>query len=204
MAILLLALLIGATIYLNQSEKRAEAEATPTPFEEVAFVFEDGGIITSIEVTPADGETVRMARNEQYVWVLNLPFETEADQGLAEAAASQVNALRIANELDADPKNLGLDSPAYIITVEFEDGAKHMLEVGDKTPTNNGYYVRLNNQRILIVTASGIESLTILTSFPPYLNTPTPTATATLPPTETPVPPTETESTPEATETPQP
>jgi hypothetical protein len=199
----MLALFIGAAIYLNQQVDSEGVDATPTVVEEDSFVFDDMNVVSSIEVIPADGQTVHLERNEEDVWVLKQPFETEADQGLAEAAATQVNALRITNELEADPSSLGLDTPAFVITIEFYGDARHTLEIGDRTPTNFGYYVRLNNQRTLIVTASGIDALINLTSNPPYLNTPAPTATDTPPPTETPAPPTETESTPEAGETPQ-
>lgn len=204
-AIFLLIFLIATTVYINQQAERAETEI-PAAAQESNFVFENEGVLASVKIEPAEGETFLLERNEENAWVLKLPFETEADQGLAEAAASQINALQITNELQADPSSLGLDAPAFVITVGFLGGAKHTLEVGDKTPTNNGYYVRLDNQRILIVTVSGIDSLINLTLNPPYLNTPTPTPTATSTPlpTETPAPPTETESAPEATGTPQP
>jgi uncharacterized membrane protein len=202
-AVLLFAVLAGAIVYLDQRETQAEAQTTPTPLGEDAFVFENESAVTSIEVEPSEGETFRAERNAENAWVLKLPIEAEADQGTVEAAASQVAALKVTSELDADPKILGLDKPAFVITVEFQDGAKQTLEVGDRTPTGGGYYVRLE-KKVMIVAASGIEALTVLPSSPPYLNTPTPTATATLPPTETPVPPTEAESTSEITETPQP
>jgi hypothetical protein len=63
------------------------------------------------------------------------------------------------------------------------------LEVGDSTPTNSGYYVRVDKDKMMIADLSGISSLLQLAAFPPYLNTPTPTS---LPSTPTPVPPTET------------
>ncbi|MDP1716000.1 MAG: DUF4340 domain-containing protein [Anaerolineales bacterium] len=200
--LLLLAALIGFTYYLNSKEPIAELEATPA--REETFVFgEQDGNITSIEIKPTDanGETVKVARGSENVWALELPFATEADQGLVEAAASQVAVLRIVSEVDADASILGLDQPAYVITIEFADGTKRTLEVGDNTPTNSGYYVRLDRKKIMILTLSGIDSLTALTRFPPYLNTPTPSP---LPPTTTPDPPTEAASTPEAAVTPTP
>lgn len=197
--LLLLAVLIGFTYYLNRKEANAEAEATPTS-EETLFVFnEQDGNIASIEVKPADREAVKAKRGTDNVWALELPFAAEANQGLVEAAASQVKALNIVSEVDADPGILGLDQPAYIITIEFAGGTRRTLEVGDNTPTNNGYYVRLDKKRIMILTLSGIDSLTNLAQFPPYLNTPTPSP---LPPTATPDSPTEALSTPEATATP--
>lgn len=164
----------------------AEAEITPTVEEK--SVFDTTSIITSIEVSPTDGETVRLERNAENVWVLTQPHKIEADSGLAEAAASQITALKINETIEGDPSIFGFDSPAYTITVEFENGTKSVLEVGDNTPTNNGYYVRLNKQTMMIVSLSSIDSLTNLANFPPYLYTPTPTATATPLPTETPVP----------------
>ncbi len=210
--VLLLAILIGFAFYLNREKKITDAETTSTS-EEAAYVFgvEDGNV-SSIEIKPADAESVKVVRNAENVWALELPIEAEANQGLAEAAATQISALQVDREIDGDLATFGLDTPVYVITVEFSDGTpalaggareKHTLEVGDNTPTNGGYYVRVDKEKMMIVGLSGIDSLISLAAFPPYLNTPTPTA---LPPTETPVPPTETReaSTLEATVTPTP
>ena len=198
--LLLLAALIGLAYYLNRNEPIAETEATPA-LEATFVISEQDGNITGIEIKPVDGETVKVARNGEKVWVLELPSATEADQGLVEAAASQITALKIIGEVDADASILGLDEPAYVITIEFADGTKRSLEVGDTTPTRSGYYVRVDKKKTLILTLSSIDSLTNLTRFPPYLNTSTPT-----PPPLSPTPdsPNEAISTPEATVTPTP
>jgi len=198
--LLLLAALIGLAYYLNRNEPIAETEATPA-LEATFVISEQDGNITGIEIKPVDGETVKVARNGEKVWALELPSATEADQGLVEAAASQITALKIIGEVDADASILGLDEPAYVITIEFADGTKRTLEVGDTTPTRSGYYVRVDKKKTLILTLSGIDSLTNLTRFPPYLNTPTPTP---LPLSPTPDSPSKAISTPEATVTPTP
>jgi hypothetical protein len=193
-SVLLLAALIGGAFYINKNKETAvDAEVTATT--EPAFIFETDGIVSSIEVKPTDGETVKVARGGDGVWALELPFETEANQGLVEAAASQITALQIIREVDADPSIFGFDSPSYLITVEFSDGKTSVLEVGDATPTNSGYYVRVDKEKMVIVGLSSIDALTTLPFSPPYLNTPTPTA---LPATPTPEP------APEATVTPTP
>jgi hypothetical protein len=168
----------------------------------VSYVFtSEDGLPSSIEVKPQDGEPVRLIRNEENAWALELPEKAEANQGLAEAAATQISALRIlSDEIDAAPDILGLDNPAFVITIKFTGASEHMLEVGDNTPTNNGYYVRVDGEKTVIVALSGMESLLNLADSPPYLNTPTPSA---LPPTETPISPTGT-STPEIVVTPTP
>jgi hypothetical protein len=212
--LLLLAALIGFASYLKWEKETTAIDTTPTS-EETAYVFAStAGIVSSIEIKPADadGESVRITRNEQNVWAIELPLEAEADQGLAEAAATQISALKVISPIDGKPDIFGLDHPAYTVTIEFAGGTpalaggareKHTLEIGDSTPTNSGYYVRIDKDKMMITDLSGIDSLLQLVNFPPYLNTPTPTP---LPPTETPVPPTEARgaSTPEATVTPTP
>ncbi|MBI5352039.1 MAG: DUF4340 domain-containing protein [Chloroflexi bacterium] len=202
-AVLLLLALSLFVIYLNREKKNKEAEATPAG-EVTTFVFnESDGIVNSIEISPALGETVKVARDEKNIWVLKLPIKAEADQGWSEAAASQISALLVTSPIpaDADPSIFGFDSPKFIITIVFADGKTHTLEVGDTTPSQNGYYVRLDKSKMMIVDLNGIDSLTQLASFPPYLNTPTPSP---LPPTETPVSPTDGAPTPEISVTPAP
>jgi len=191
--VLLLVAVIELAIYLNGNKDKAGLENS-TPVSEKAYIFtEKDGIVSSIEVKPADGEAVKVARNAQKAWAIVLPSEVEADQGLAEAAASQVSALPIINKVDAgkSPEIFGLDKPAFTITIEFEGGVKHALYVGDTTPSQSGYYARVDKGDIVVTDLSGIEALLQLNSFPPYLNTPT-----ALPPTEAPVVPTEATPTP--------
>jgi hypothetical protein len=185
--IIILAALVGFAFYLNREKETADAEATPTG-EGISYAFDvEAANINSIEVKPAGGEAVKLVRNESNAWALELPEQVEADQGLAESAASQAAALLIVSPIEGDPEIFGLDQPTYTITLEYADGSIHTLEVGDNSPTNNGYYVRVDKEKMLLVSLGAIDSLTNILAFPPYLNTPTPTA---LPPTETPVPPT--------------
>lgn len=199
--VILLAALIGFAFYLNREKKNSEAETTPTG-EAAAFVFTAAdGTANSIEIKAAAGDTVKLVRDEKNVWALELPIKAEADQSSAEAAASQISALQVTSSVDADPSIFGFDTPGFVITIGFADGKTHTLEIGDLTPTQTGYYVRLDKSKMMIVGMSGIDSLVQMTSFPPYLNTPTPSP---LPPTETPVPPTQAISTPDLSVTPTP
>ncbi|MBK8821309.1 MAG: DUF4340 domain-containing protein [Anaerolineales bacterium] len=202
--ILVLAVLIGFTFYINREQDPATLVVDETPVSAPVVMFAaTEGIPASIEVKPAEGgETVRIARNAENVWAVELPIEAEANQGLAEAAASQISALRILSPIEnGKPSIFGLENPAFTITIVFDGGKTHTLEIGDSTPTNSGYYVRIDKDQMAITDLSGIDSLLQLGFFPPYLNTPTPTP---LPATETPVPATEAESTPEVPVTPTP
>src|SRR5258706_553103 len=74
---------------------------------------------------------------------------------------------------------------AGLILFEVILNRQKEAKAADATPTNSGYYVRLDNGKIRIAGLSGIDALTNLIVSPPYLNTPTPSP---LPPTETPTP----------------
>ena len=199
-ALVLFAGLVTFAIFLNKKEETA-VEATPTSGTVPLFPATEG-TPSSIEVKPAEGEAVRVLRNEENVWVLELPFETEVDPGLSEAAATQVSALQEISTVQGDLADFGLENPAFVITVGFASGKTHTLEIGDMTPSNRGYYVRVDEDRLVVVAVSGLDALLQLQFSPPYLNTPTPTAT-TPPPTETPTPAPPTE-TPAASVTPTP
>jgi len=167
-------------IYLNRQKETVDAEATPA-FEEVKFLFDESvPSLSSIEVTPGEGSeggVVKLARDDKNVWAFDPPAY-EADQGLAEAAASQVSALEVVDTVEnVNPADFGFDAPDYVIALEFSDGSARTLEVGDASPLNNGYYVRVDKGVIQLVRLSGIDALTQLAKTPPYAATPEPEVT---------------------------
>ncbi len=72
-ALVLFAGLVTFAIFLNKKEETA-VEATPTSGTVPLFPATEG-TPSSIEVKPAEGEAVRVLRNEENVWVLELPFD---------------------------------------------------------------------------------------------------------------------------------
>ncbi|MCC7118218.1 MAG: DUF4340 domain-containing protein [Anaerolineales bacterium] len=174
--------LIVAMILINRKKEAAATQATPTAGTAYVFSAADGAI-SSFKVEAQDGSAVELTRDSKNAWGLTLPEKVEADPSAAEAAVTQVQALTIVSSeiKGSDLSVYGLDKPAYTITVIFADGKSHTLEIGDSTPINSGYYARLDKKSLLIVSLSGIDTLTQMISYPPYLSTPTP-----LPPTATP------------------
>lgn len=203
--LLLLAVMVGTVVYLNQQEE-PETELSASEMEDefgfvietVAPLFEEEKLVTGIEIVPADGIPVGMVRDGESAWVLTKPEQAEADPGMAEAAASQAATLEFVTEIEnaSDLSAFGLDAPSHIITLDFEDGSTTTLEIGDPTPSFSGYYARMDGQKVVIVGIDGIEALFSLVDFPPYLNTPTPEPTSTPLPTETPALPAEATPTP--------
>lgn len=179
-----------AFTYYNNNKKALEAmeELAPSTEESSILFSAEEGLPSSIRIVASTGERVELGRDAQGQWVLEAPEPAAAEQGMAEAAASQVSTLRVLAELDLSPDLIGLTQPAYVMFLGFTGGAEHSLQVGDKTPSETGYYVRVDGGQAVIVSASGLDSLINLLEFPPYAATPTPSATAAPALTPTPVP----------------
>ena len=103
--------LVGLFFYLNQREEPAseDGELTPTIAPVEYLITESDGVPTSIDIQSDVGEHVNISRNEAGEWVLNQPIEAEANQGSAEAAASQLSSLRIVSRPEVAPADAGLD-----------------------------------------------------------------------------------------------
>ena len=186
--ILLFLGMAGAYYYLNNRPEPADIAVTVEPEAAVEYLFSSAdGVPTSIRMESQAGEIVELARNAENAWAVILPIEAAAEQGASEAAASQLTTIRISDRLlNISPKDVGLDVPAYKLTVKFTNGVERIAEIGVITPTENGYYVRIDGE-IVIVSRSAIDALIGLLTSPPYAETPTPSpipATAT----QTPLP----------------
>lgn len=176
--IVLLLALAGAYYYLNNRNKTASLEVTAEATSEVTqgylFTAEDG-TPSGIRLESKAGQTVEIARGADNAWTLIKPSKAEAEQGAAEAAASQITTMSILDTVpEIDPKIVGLETPEYILTVKFTSGGERTVDIGVITPTESGYYVSKKDGKVMIVSRSAIDSLLGLLNNPPYLETLTP------------------------------
>lgn len=186
--IVLLLALAGAYYYLNNRNKTADIALTVEPSSQAqAYLFTAAdGTPSSILIESKAGQAVEIARGADNAWTLKQPIEAKADQGAAEAAASQITTMSILDTVpEIDPKIVGLERPDYVLTVKFTNGVERTVDIGVITPTESGYYVRDPAGKVLIVSRSAIDSLLGLLNNPPYLETLTPSPIS---PTETSTP----------------
>jgi len=170
--LVLLLSLIGLSFYLQDRQAQGLVSETPTTSMAPLFDSEEGAP-TLIRVESALGAVVEFARDGSGKWVLNAPEEAEADQAAAEAAATQVGALRVLSTVQLGADIIGLDRPEYKIAVEFGDSVNHSLRVGSITPVQDGYYVQLDEGQYQVADKFGLEELIGLLTSPPYFATPT-------------------------------
>lgn len=185
--LIILALVVGG-YFVVQKHPFTTNQASPTPTPTSYLITQADGVLQSLQITDASGNTVKIQQDLSKNWVVTAPTQAVADQGLAGAAETQVGALRVVAILDTPPapNAIGLDTPAYTMNLEFSGGVSHKIEVGDLTPTSSGYYVRLDGAKVYVVSQSGIDALTKLVTAPPYPATPTPIPTPEITSTPTP------------------
>ncbi len=179
--VLLLVVILGVYYYLNNREEpAADIAITAEPNSEASYLFTPAdGVPTYIRIQSKDLQVVEVARGADNAWALIQPTKAAADQGLVEAAASQIAVMQILDRLpDIAPQDVGLNDPAYKMILKFTSGVERNIDIGVITPTESGYYIRVDGGETVIVSNSAISSLLGLLSNPPY------------PPTETPPPPT--------------
>ncbi|MGE5378095.1 MAG: DUF4340 domain-containing protein [Bacteroidota bacterium] len=193
--IIVLLAVAGFYLFLRVRPKPAEAAATPEATAEASSIFMAAeGSPTRILLKAKSGEAVEMARNAENAWALKQPVEAAAEQGSAEAAASQVVAMRILERiLKIDLNVVGLKDPDYVLSVNFDNGTERTIRIGVVTPTGSGYYIQdAAGGDVLVVSKSSVDAILHLLASPPYAETPTPSlevpASGTPGPAETPTP----------------
>jgi hypothetical protein len=177
---------VGVLIYLKYRPAPAKTTEETTPTATTAatlylFNSNDSSALTSIRIYDKQYHIVLLERPAGGLWIVSLPTPSPAAQSQAEAAATQITALVIQDTLTTSvPADvLGLEFPVYTIKLDFQTIGQHKLEIGNKTPTGNGYYVRYDDGPIYIIDSGGIDSILNLLTAPPYQPTETPVSTPT-------------------------
>lgn len=180
-----LALFIGAYFYLKVHPLQfSTSTPTPTATESSYLITKEDDTLTKVVITDAQGNTFQMGRDADSNWAITKPKSAAADQSQAEAAETQLFALKVVTTLETSPSPdvIGLNPPAYTISLEFSGNRQQVLEVGGLTPTSSGYYIQLAG-KVYVVSQYSIDAVVELLQNPPYLATLTP-----VPVTETPIP----------------
>jgi len=192
LALFVVLILLGAYVVFVQAPKdKVAAEATPT-------LVGGGGMLWNM---PADqilsvrivdrikNRSVAFAKSSANlgVWSVTEPEPATADQNAAASAAASLTNLHFSTTITTatDLNAFGVLSPTYTIEIKLADGSQLKAAVGNKTPTNTGYYVlRGAETNVLVVDSGSLETVLKLLDTPPAVPTSTPTATPypTLPP----------------------
>ena len=169
--------LAGAWLWQRSEEQKAEQEPTPTAR---AMLLElDTPQIRDIKIENAQGARLYLRRIGGGSWIMTEPERQNLDSQIMAGKLDQIVLMSALNTLTDPPgaAQIGLEPPAYIITVTDEDGRDHKLEVGAVTPTQSGYYLRMNGV-VYVVSNINIDELVGMMANPPIE---VPTATSEIP-----------------------
>lgn len=166
-------LALGGYLLFNRQKEQAAALVTPTSATQPLFDIE-ASELTGMLVADAAGREVRLELISG-AWVLIDPTVEATDTAEATSLASQLAALTARSFLETPPaaSALGLEPPAFTIRLQLSDGSRLTAEVGAETPTQSGYYVRLGDGRVAVVSTYSVEDITAVLDDPPIYLTPT-------------------------------
>ena len=173
----LFVIVLGAGIfYQSKADEREAALATPTTAAQSILLEIDESAIASIKIEDGAGKQFVLGRDEEGLWKITEPAGGETDVAQAESGVSQLVGLRVMSRLEAaaDLAIFGLNKSAYTITINMNGGQQHVISVGDITPTQNGYYVRLNGNAPQVVNKYSLDAFLQMLEQPPFQPTPTP------------------------------
>lgn len=141
--VIIVALLVGA-YFLIDSNKGKDDGITDTPSDTVKLTDYTSDEIASCTLINQDGEFVIVKKDEE--WALSKPDDIKADPSTLSSIvinASSVAASKIVEEDAQDLSVYGLDKP-IIVKVKPKEGDEIVIEIGNETPTESGYYAKLS------------------------------------------------------------
>lgn len=138
--------------------------------------------IVGLTIKSAEGEAASYQLIDTGEWEQVEPEIIPAeqiDQFTLNQAITTMAAWRELTSIDpiTELSAVGLSSPAYRITLTLVNGETLRIDIGDKTVTDSGYYIRLEGHLPQIVRLFSVDPVLDLLINPPLLPTPIPTFT---------------------------
>jgi hypothetical protein len=182
--LLVFAFLIGFTWFFQKYQaKKADNIATSTPTSSPANLYDLANKqINEIGVSDSAGNKIDLYRvSGSSDWAIAAVPTDQADTFQIESISSQLYSLQVQETLSQTPPldSIGLDTPAYTITMKTSDGSQLITYVGIQTAIGSGYYIRVDSGPVVIVEKVVMDDILNLLKNPPLLPTATPEVTAT-------------------------
>jgi len=167
--ILILAGLILAAVMISRRNVEQAANITPSITAET-LVDKSFIEIKSVMIKKDTGEYIEVEKKGND-WVLVKPVDEMVDTTALENAVTNFVTSRILSELDPAPPEqaTGLDNPGYIVELGYLQNEMDTFLIGQKTQTESGYYIGTGDDRVFVVSVSGVEALVNLINNPPFL-----------------------------------
>jgi hypothetical protein len=164
-ALLVVAVGLGAYIYFVESERAPSSD--PKPKEKV-FAGLDAGKIEEVTIAMKDGDRTTLTKSGND-WQIVAPLKTAADQTEASGLATNLSTLEVQHVVDEAPEDLkqfGLAEPRSEVAFRLagEKDPKRLL-VGNKTATGGDVYAKVGADKRVILIPGYLESTFVRSTF---------------------------------------
>jgi hypothetical protein len=182
--LIVFAVLVGfAWLFQRYQNNKAETAVTATPTVPPTFLYDlNNTEVNEIKIADHSGGGVDLYRDlSSSNWAIaGVPVD-QADSFQIESISAQLFSLQVQETLTQTlPLDLiGLDTPAYTITMTTTDGTRIITHVGTETAIGSGYYARVDSGRVVILDKVVLDDILNLVDYPPLLPTATPEVTIT-------------------------
>ncbi len=167
--------LLGVFFYLRQNPLgTGDEDATSTPAAHLISLASSQ--ITAIELKDDKGGLVSFKLGKDGVWALTQPPSDLTDQTLVQSLLSQLSLMSVQVILEAElqDSSVGLEVPSYMVTLSAADGSRQVVSIGALTSIGSGYYTRVDNEPVVVVSKTTIDNLLKPLTDPSTIATPTP------------------------------
>ena len=168
--------LLAFAIFLQRGADDTTSDITPT-ITPSQFLLDFGSDdVVGLKIESDAGQVVELAQKDLGTWMLIEPptIAEETDQQRISSILNGMVSIRIVNPLESAPQlvAVGLDKPAYEITITFVDDLQREIRLGNESPTGNGYYVMVDEETPILVDQSSLNQAINLLETPPILAMP--------------------------------
>lgn len=141
-AVAAVGILLGLYFIAVKWEPSPEEEPEATETAQIVVLELNDEDIVSLDITNEKGSyTIKRVDDGFTIPGLENANLTSASLGSPFSNLKKLTAKRIIKENSEKIEDYGLDSPAASVTVHLSDGSSRVLKIGDKAPTDDGYYV---------------------------------------------------------------
>ncbi len=179
----LFALVIGfALLFERFQANKTELTATATPVAAVVKLYDiTNAQVNEIIIAAGGGDKIDLYRDpETSNWAITDVPVDQADSAQIDSISLQLLSLQIQETFTQTLTlaAIGLDTPAYTITIMTVDGNQIITEIGSPNAIGDGYYVRVDSGPVVLVDKVVLDDVISLITKPPVLPTPTPEVTS--------------------------
>jgi hypothetical protein len=166
---LFILLLAGTLIWQKTKTSSESTESTATTPADLLLHLDEASL-KAISIQDAKNQRVSLKRSEDNKWVIIFPQAEATDEAAVENAVSQLLNVQITSRPQTIPDldTVGLDPAAYTILIETNDGEQLLINVGNLTPTEGGYYVLTQDRIIYVASKFGLDGLINFLENPPF------------------------------------